>query len=116
MLDDPRVMRERERALFHAGNFLESAQLGYKVLERLPDDRNASVYLAYALYNLGRYDEVLALSSRYEQILPKEPNFPMLAGHVHKQGQLLDESVEDYSRAILLDPMQRPRCRTSMAR
>jgi tetratricopeptide (TPR) repeat protein len=104
MLDDPRVMRERERALFHAGNFLESAQLGYKVLERLPDDRNASVYLAYALYNLGRYDEVLALSSRYEQILPKEPNFPMLAGHVHKQGQLLDESVEDYSRAILLDP------------
>ena len=104
MLDDARVMRERERALFHAGNFLESARLGYKVLERLPEDRNASVYLAYALYNLGRYDEVLSLVSRYEQVLPQEANFPLLAGHVHKQHQLLDESVEDYSRAIELSP------------
>ena len=60
MNDDPRVMRERERYLFHEGNYVESAKLGYKVLQQLPKDRNASVYLAYDLYNLGRYDDVLA--------------------------------------------------------
>jgi len=104
MNDDPRVMRERERYLFHAGQFRESAQLGYKVLERMPKDRNASVYLGYALYNLGRFDDVLALVTKYEQVLPKEANFPLLAGHVHKQSQLLDQAVEDYTRAIARDP------------
>src|SRR5919201_564167 len=104
MNDDPRVMRERERYLFHAGKYLESGRLGYKVLEKLPADRNASVYLAYDLYNLGRYDDVLTLVNKYEGILPKEPNFPLLAGHVHKQSQLLDEAVDDYGRAIERDP------------
>lgn len=104
MNDDPRVMRERERYLFHAGKYRESAQLGYKVIDRMPRDRNGSVYLGYALYNLGRYDDVLALVTRYEQILPKEANFPLLAGHVHKQSQLLDQAVDDYTRAIARDP------------
>lgn len=104
MNDDPRVMRERERYLFHSGKYLESAQLGYKVLERLPRDRNASVYLAYALYNLGRYDDVLSLANQYESILVREPNFPLLQGHVHKQSQLLDQAVDDYTRAIARDP------------
>ncbi len=102
--DDARVMREDERYRFHKGKYLESAQLGYKVLQKLPRDRNASVYLAYALYNLGRYDDVLTVSHRYENILPKEPNFPLLIGHVHKQVNLLDEAVSDYGRAIARDP------------
>lgn len=104
MNDDPRVMRERERYLFHTGKYHESAALGRKVLEKLPNDRNASVYLAYDLYNLGRYDDTLELVSKYERILPKEANFPLLAGHVHKQSQLLNEAVEDYSRAVAKDP------------
>ncbi len=66
MNDDPRVMRERERYLFHEGNYAESAKLGYKVLQQLPKDRNASVYLAYDLYNLGRYDDALAVSDKYD--------------------------------------------------
>jgi tetratricopeptide (TPR) repeat protein len=104
MNDDPRVMRERERYLFHMGKYHESAALGRKVLEKLPKDRNASVYLAYDLYNLGRYDDTLELVSRYEKVLPREANFPLLAGHVHKQSQLLNEAVDDYSRAIEKDP------------
>ena len=104
MLDDPRVMLETERYLFHSGKYFESAQLGYKVIQKLPQDRNASVYLGYALYNLGRFDDVLSLAERYESILPKEANFPLLAGHVHKQNQLLGEGVDDYSRAIERDP------------
>jgi tetratricopeptide (TPR) repeat protein len=103
MLDDARVMRERERVAFHNGKYSESAQLGQKVLQQLPNDRNASVYLAYALYNLGRYDDVLALTEKYAGLLPKEPNFPLLSGHVHKQSQLLQDAVEDYTRAIQLD-------------
>jgi tetratricopeptide (TPR) repeat protein len=104
MLDDARVMRERERVFFHQGKFAESAQLGQRVLAQLPKDRNASVYLAYALYNLGRFDDVLALTQKYENILPREPNFPLLSGHVHKQSQLLHEAVDDYARAVQKDP------------
>ncbi len=74
------------------------------MIQKLPKDRNASVYLGYDLYNLGRFDDVLSLAEQYESILPKEPNFPLLAGHVHKQNQLLGEAVDDYSRAIELDP------------
>src|SRR5579872_3547820 len=104
MNDDPRVMRERERYLFHSGDYLASAKLGYKVLAKMPEDRNASVYLAYDLYNLGRYDDVLAFAAKYENILPHEANFPLLEGHVHKQTQLLNEAAEDYSRAHERDP------------
>src|SRR5579884_819260 len=71
---------------------------------KMPADRNASVYLAYDLYNLGRYDDTLSLASRYENILPKEPNFPLLEGHVHKQQGLLDQAVDDYTRAVKRDP------------
>jgi len=104
MLDDPRVMRERERVLFHEGKYAESARLGYQVLSQLEKDRNASVYLAYDLYNLGRYDETLTLTERYSRVLPKEPNFPLLTGHVHKQNQLLQEAVQDYTEALARDP------------
>jgi tetratricopeptide (TPR) repeat protein len=104
MNGDPRVMRERERWLFHEGKYQESAELGYRVLQELPHDRNASVYLAYDLYNLGRYDEVLKVANKYQAALPKEPNFPLLAGHVHKQSQLLFESVNDYTAAAARDP------------
>ena len=104
MKNDPRVMRETERYLFHNGQYAESARLGQQVIQKLPKDRDASVYLAYDLYNLGRYDDVLSLVSRYEMILPKEPNFPLLAGHVHKQSELLQEAIDDYSRALEKDP------------
>jgi tetratricopeptide (TPR) repeat protein len=74
------------------------------VLEEIPNDRNASVYLAYDLYNLGRYDEVLRVAHQYEMALPKEPNFPLLEGHVHKQSDLLFEANNDYTRAIEREP------------
>jgi tetratricopeptide (TPR) repeat protein len=104
MNNDPRVMRERERYLLHVGNYDESAKLGYQVLQKLPKDRNASVYLAYDLYNLGRYDDALAVADKYDSILPDEANFPLIEGHVHKRSELLDESVDDYTRAIQRDP------------
>lgn len=104
MKNDPRIMRETERYLFHKGNYAEAAKLGQQVIQKLPRDRDGAVYLAYAYYNLGRYDDVLALVSRYETVLPKEPNFSLLAGHVHKQEQLLQQAIDDYSRALDKDP------------
>ena len=50
-------MREHERYLTFTGKYAESAELGYKVLEKLPRDPEAPVYLAYDLLFLGRYEE-----------------------------------------------------------
>jgi tetratricopeptide (TPR) repeat protein len=102
--DEPRVMRERERVAFHEGKYVDSARLGEQVVQHLPNDRNASVYLGYALYNLGRLDDVLSLTTRYSELLPKEPNFPLLTGHVHKQRQLLYQAADDYTAALKRDP------------
>jgi len=104
MMSDPRVQREWERALFLEGKYRESAQFGYKVLAQLPKDLDGAVYLDYDFYDLGRYDDCLALASRYELLLPAEPNFPLLEGHVHKQQGLLNEAVDDYGRALGRDP------------
>jgi tetratricopeptide (TPR) repeat protein len=104
MADEPHVLVEKERYLFHTGKYQESAAVGERALEKLPKDRNASVYLAYSYYNLGRFDDVLALADKYDNILPKEPNFPLLEGHVHRQSQLLDEAVQDYTHALERDP------------
>ena len=104
MKNDPRVIRETERYLFLKGRYAESAKLGEVATVKLPHDRDAAVYLGYDYYNLGRYDEVLALVSRYEGTLPKEANFPLLAGHVHRQNQLLQQAIDDFSRALEKDP------------
>jgi tetratricopeptide (TPR) repeat protein len=104
MKNDPHVMRETERYLFLKGRYLESARIGEQVVQKLPHDRDGAVYLGYDLYNLGRYDDVLALVSRYESVLPKEANFPLLAGHVHRQNQLLQQAIDDFSRALQKDP------------
>lgn len=104
MLDDARIMRETQRYLFHEGKYRESASLGQKVVAKLPQDPRATVYYAYALYNLGRYDDVLSFADRYQRILPTIADFPLLAGHVHKQYDLLDQAVSDYTRALQVDP------------
>ncbi|HVH88661.1 MAG TPA: tetratricopeptide repeat protein, partial [Terriglobales bacterium] len=104
MMGDPRIQREWERVLFFDGKYRESAQFGYKVLAQRPKDLDGAVYLDYALYNLGRFDDTLALASQYELLLPQEPNFPLLQGHVHKQQGLLDQAVDDYGRALKRDP------------
>lgn len=104
MKNDPRIMRENERYLFLKGRYAESARLGEQAVQKMPHDRDAAVYLGYDYYNLGRYDDALALVSRYETVLPKEANFPLLAGHVHRQNQLLQQAIDDFTRALQKDP------------
>ncbi len=104
MAEEPHILVEKERYLFHTGKYQEAVATGQRALEKLPKDRNASVYLAYSYYNLGRYDDVLTLADKYDNILPKEPNFSLLEGHVHRQSQLLNEAVQDYTHALQRDP------------
>jgi len=49
------------------------------------------VYLGYDLLHLERYDELLALTNKYEEVMPKEPTLPLLAGYVHKHNRDLDQ-------------------------
>ena len=100
----PYVMRERERYLTWTGNYLESAKIGYQVIEKLPKDRDAAVYLGYDLLYLGRYDDLLRLTTRYDSILPKEAAIPLLTGYVQRKSELLDEAEQAFSRAIERDP------------
>ena len=104
MNDEPHVMRERERYLTWIGKYEESAAVGRKVIQFLPMDRDAAVYLGYDLYNLGRYDELLQLTSKYEVVLPNEANFPLLSGYVEKHRELLPQAIDDFTRALKRDP------------
>ena len=100
----PQVKRERERYLTFKQEYAESAKLGYEVIEKLPNDREGVVYLAYDLYYLGRYDEALALVTKYEPILPKDKDLPLIAGNVHAHNGDLNAALKDFTLALELDP------------
>ena len=100
----PQVMRERERYLTWTGHYAESAALGYKVLEKLPRDPEAPVYLAYDLLFLDKYDEAAQIVEKYQPILPRDKDLRLIAGYVHVHSGQLREAVTDFSNALELDP------------
>ncbi|MCU1300796.1 MAG: Tetratricopeptide repeat protein [Candidatus Sulfotelmatobacter sp.] len=104
MNDSPQVMRERERYLTLKGDYAESEKLGFAVLEKLPRDREGVVYLAYDLYYLGRYEEALALATKYEPIIPNDKDLALIAGYVHAHDGQAREAIADYTRALDRDP------------
>jgi tetratricopeptide (TPR) repeat protein len=104
MKDDPKVLRETERYLRLSGNYLASEEVAEKAIKALPDDREVVVYLGYDLFLLGQYDDLLALSSKYWNVLPKEADIPLLAGYVHKKRGLDEQAVADFTETILRKP------------
>jgi tetratricopeptide (TPR) repeat protein len=104
MDQNPQLMRERERFLTLTGKYAESAELGYKVLEKLPNDPEAPVYLGYDLVFLGKYKEGLAIAEKYKPILPKDKDLWLIAGHAHRELGFLDEAVKDFTEALQRDP------------
>ncbi|HWY57372.1 MAG TPA: tetratricopeptide repeat protein [Terriglobales bacterium] len=104
MLQEPHVMREKERYLSFNGDYEQSAAIGREAIKQLPRDRDVVVYLGYDLLNLKKYDELLQLTSQYDQILPKEPDIPLLAGYVHKQAGQLEQAQKDFTEALDRDP------------
>ena len=103
MNQNPEVMREHERYLTWTGNYAESAKLGWQVIQKLPRDREAPVYLAYDLLYMGHYDEAMRLAEAYQPILPKEKDLWLIAGYVHTHSEMLTEAVDDFSHALELD-------------
>jgi len=104
MLQEPHVMREKERYLSFKGDYEQSAAVGREAIKQLPRDRDVVIYLGYDLLNLKQYDELLQLTSQYDQILPKEPDIPLLAGYVHKQAGQLEQAQKDFTEALDRDP------------
>ncbi|HSZ64115.1 MAG TPA: tetratricopeptide repeat protein [Terriglobales bacterium] len=104
----PQVERERERYLTLKGDYAESAKLGYAVLEKLPNDREGAVYLAYDLYYLGHYDEALALANKYDSVLANDKDLPLIKGYVHAHNGQSREAFDDFTRALEIDPNMAP--------
>ena len=104
MNGDAQVMRERERYLTLTGHYRESANLGYKVLEKLPKDPEAPVYLGYDLVFLGQYKDALVLFDKYEPILPRDKDLWLIAGHSHVALGNPTQAVTDFTEALQRDP------------
>ena len=104
MNENPQVNRERERYLTWKGDYAEAATVGFKVLQKLPHDREGVDYLAYDLYYLGRYDEALALVTKYDPIIPNDKDLALIAGDVHAHNGEREEAIKDFTRALERDP------------
>jgi tetratricopeptide (TPR) repeat protein len=104
MNDSPQVSRERERYLTLKGDYAESAKLGYKVLEKLPNDREGVVYLAYDLYYLGHYADASALVNKYDPVFSNDKDLALISGYLHVHDKQLREALSDFSRALERDP------------
>lgn len=101
---NPQVMREHERYLTMTGNYAESADLGYKVIEKLPKDREAADYLAYDLLFLNRFDDAMKIVDRFEPILPEDRDLPLIAGHVSADRNQNEAAIREFTRALEIDP------------
>jgi tetratricopeptide (TPR) repeat protein len=104
MQQEPHLMREKERYLRLKGEYQQSAEVGREAIKKLPTDRDVVVYLGYDLLYLQQYDDLLQLTSKYDAVLPKEPNIPLLAGYAHKHAGQLDQAQKDFSDALERDP------------
>ena len=102
--DFPQVMRERERYLTLTGKYEESAALGYKVLEKLPRDPEAPVYLAYDLLFLNRYEESDQIARKYQPLLPKDKDLWLIEGYINTHFNRLEEALNDFNKALELSP------------
>ena len=100
----PFVLREKERYLSWIGDYQKSAEAGREAIKQLPHDRDVVVYLGYDLLHLERYDELADLTSRYQDVLPKEADIPLLAGYVHKHAGQLEQAEQDFTLSLQRDP------------
>jgi tetratricopeptide (TPR) repeat protein len=104
MDQEPQILREKERYLSFKGDYQASADVGREAIKVLPRDRDVVVYLGYDLLHLEKYDELLTLTTQYGDILPKEPDIPLLAGYVHKHQGLSEQARQDFTETLVRDP------------
>jgi tetratricopeptide (TPR) repeat protein len=101
---DPQVMREHERYLTMTGNYAESADLGYQVIEKLPKDREAVDYLAYDLLFLKRFEDAMKIVDRFRPIFEHDRDLALIAGYVHADHDEYQAAVADFTHALEIDP------------
>lgn len=104
MQSEPKVLREEERYLTFMGDYAQSTEVGRQALKVLPQDRDVIVYLGYDLLNMRRYSDLLQLTSAYWDILPKEPDIPLLAGYVYKHDGMKEQALTDFTETINRNP------------
>jgi tetratricopeptide (TPR) repeat protein len=104
MQNEPKILRETERYLRLTDKYQESEDVAQKAIHALPDDREVVVYLGYDLLLLRKDDDLLALTSKYWNVLPKEADIPLLAGYVHKKRGLNEQAVADFTETIHRNP------------
>jgi tetratricopeptide (TPR) repeat protein len=102
--DSPQVMRERQRYFTFTGDYQQAADLGYKVIAKLPNDPESPDYLAYDLLYLNRYDDAHKIVQQFEPLRPKDKDLPLVAGHVHAYHGQMREAEADFTRSIDIDP------------
>src|SRR5262249_18005604 len=102
--DVPQVMRERQRYLTFTKDYQAAADLGYKVLEKLPHDPEAPVYLAYDLLYLNRLDDAYKIAQQYEPQMPRDKDLPLVAGYVHAHKGQPREAEADFTRSLNIEP------------
>jgi tetratricopeptide (TPR) repeat protein len=98
------IEAQKERYFRFKGNYRESEAMGEKAIQALPDNRDVVVYLGYDLLNLGKYDDLLALTKKYDNVLTKEPDIPLLAGYVYKEKGDREQAVQAFTEAIERGP------------
>ena len=100
---NPELMREQERYLTITGNYQESAKVGYQVIEKLPRDSEAPVYLAYDLLFMNRYDEAMQIVRRFERSCPKTKTCRSLRD-TSMRTTAIREAVAAFTRALSAIP------------
>jgi len=104
MQQDSFVLRETERYYSWTKDYHKSADIGRQLLQRHVEDRDVVVYLGYDLLHLEQYDELLQLTTHYENVLPKEPDLPLLAGYVYKHNGDDVHAQEEFTKSIERGP------------
>jgi tetratricopeptide (TPR) repeat protein len=102
--ENPQVMRERQRYLTFTGHYEQAAELGYKVIEKLPNDPEAPDYLAYDLLFLDRFDEAYKIVQRFEPSRPNDRDLPLVAGYVEAHTGHPREAEADFTKSLAIDP------------
>jgi tetratricopeptide (TPR) repeat protein len=100
----PQILREKERYYSFMGDSQKSADLGRQAIKFLPNERDVAVYLGYDLLHLNQWDELQALTTKYENAFPKDPDIPLLAGYVDKHNGDLEQAVKEFTEALNRDP------------
>jgi tetratricopeptide (TPR) repeat protein len=104
MLDEPQILREKERYLSFNGDYQQSAEVARQAIKALPSDRDVIVYLGYDLLHMQKWNDLLALTQQYDDVLPKEPDIPLLAGYVHKHNGDAELATKDFTETLKRDP------------